>query len=494
MKKFILLVLCCIISTSGLFAVRASVTYSTFKGQEANFVEIHLHIVGKSVKFHPIDTTQMQAAVDVTLIFKKGEEIVKFDRFRLNSPLTARAMDFIDLKRYELKNGSYNLEASFEDVHAPENKVSYDADFKVYFSKERVQQSDIQLVSKYRQAKPGESNSFIKSGLYMENAAFNFYGKNAENLTYYNEIYNTEQKLGEDFMMSYIIEKLLGNDKKETVLIGHKRKKPAPVVVALQSVDIRELDSGNYNLIVEIRDRNKALLSKKSLFFQRSNPRLNKKMEELTQNADINTEFVASLTDQDLRYSLKALYPIAGYEDGEYINSLIAGKNKKSMQEYLYGYWAQMNPNNPQAPYDEYMAVARAVDKTYASGFGYGFESDRGYIFMKYGKPSDVITVEDEPDAPPYEIWSYNDFPKTQQSNVKFLFYNPTLATGQFELLHSTAKGETNNPRWEIQLYDFATEDNARNDYGRVSDAQYISGSRERNFASRRARQLFEDF
>lgn len=492
MKKIILLLVGCFLSISGLFAIRASVTYSTFKGQAANFVEIHLHVVGKSVDFQPIDTLQSQAAVDVTLIFKKGEEIIKFDRFRLNSPLTQQPMDFIDLKRYELPNGSYNLEASFEDVNDATNTISYDADFKVYFSPERVQQSDIQLVSSYRNAKPGEKNSFIKSGLYMENAAFNFYGRNAENLTFYNEIYNTEEKLGEDFMMSFIVEKLLGNDKKETVLIGHKRKKSAPVVVALQKVDIKELDSGNYNLTVEIRDRDKALLSKKSLAFQRSNPRLNAEVEEIVADADVEKEFVGTLTDHELQYSLKAIFPIVGFDDGEYINSLIEKRAKKSMQEYLFGYWATLNPNNPKVPYNAYMEVARAIDKKYASGFGYGFESDRGYTYLKYGEPSDVITVEDETDAPPYEIWSYNDFPKTQQSNVKFLFYNPSLAAGQFEMLHSTARGETNNPRWEIQLYDGISE-NTNDDYHRTSQSDYINQSRQTNFVSRRARQLFED-
>ena len=113
---------------------------------------------------------------------------------------------------------------------------------------------------------------------------------------------------------------------------------------------------------------------------------------------------------------------------------------------------------------------------------------------MKYGKPSDVITVEDDSDAPPYEIWSYNDFPQTQQSNVKFLFYNPSLATGQFTLLHSTAKTEVNNPRWEIQLYDGVTEDNKALDYGRASSAEYQSAARNMEFMSRRARQLFEDY
>jgi len=133
------------------------------------------------------------------------------------------------------------------------------------------------------------------------------------------------------------------------------------------------------------------------------------------------------------------------------------------------------------------MNVARAVDRTYASGFGYGFESDRGYIFMKYGKPSDVIRVEDDPSAPPYEIWSYNDFPKTRQSNVKFLFYNPSLATGQFVMLHSTAYGEVNNPQWERQLYIDAP-------VGSFSDGDFIQGTGVNDGVGRRARRLFEDF
>ena len=108
MKKilglFIFLVFCQI----QMFAIKASVTYSTFKGQAENFVEIQLHIVGSTVKFMPIDTLTSQAAVDVTLIFSKDEKVIKFDKFRLNSPVTKSAMDFIDLKRYALKNGTYH--------------------------------------------------------------------------------------------------------------------------------------------------------------------------------------------------------------------------------------------------------------------------------------------------------------------------------------------------------------------------------------------------
>ena len=98
------------------------------------------------------------------------------------------------------------------------------------------------------------------------------------------------------------------------------------------------------------------------------------------------------------------------------------------------------------------MEVAKAVDKFYPSGFGYGFESDRGRVFIKYGRPNDVIKVDNEPSAPPYEIWFYNDFPQTNQADVKFLFYAPELGTN-FRLLHSTVRGETNNPQWQLELY-----------------------------------------
>ena len=99
------------------------------------------------------------------------------------------------------------------------------------------------------------------------------------------------------------------------------------------------------------------------------------------------------------------------------------------------------------------MVVAKAVDNQFHSGLGHGFESDRGFIFLRYGKPTSMITITDEPEAPPYEIWYYDQFPFTTQTDVKFLFYNPSYAAGQYSLLHSNARGELNNPNWLIALY-----------------------------------------
>ena len=38
--------------------------------------------------------------------------------------------------------------------------------------------------------------------------------------------------------------------------------------------------------------------------------------------------------------------------------------------------------------------VVKAVDKTFFSGFGHGFETDRGRVFLKYGKPNFINSTE----------------------------------------------------------------------------------------------------
>jgi hypothetical protein len=39
------------------------------------------------------------------------------------------------------------------------------------------------------------------------------------------------------------------------------------------------------------------------------------------------------------------------------------------------------------------------------------------------------------------------------QQEVKFVFYDPDLAGNNYILLHSTMRGEINNPQWKRELY-----------------------------------------
>jgi GWxTD domain-containing protein len=167
--------------------------------------------------------------------------------------------------------------------------------------------------------------------------------------------------------------------------------------------------------------------------------------------------FVNDIPEDSLDYSMRAMAPVVSSVDTDIMNALLKKGSAKAKRYFIHRYWTNEAGKHAGPAFYSYMKVARAIDGTYRSGFGYGFETDRGHVFLKYGKPDDVITVEDEPSAPPYEIWFYNTFPATRQNNVRFLFYNPSLIKNGHKLLHSTAFNEVRNERWEVELYRDAT-------------------------------------
>ena len=483
MKKKLFALLGLLLLQNLLWGLDASVTYATFKAGESQYVEVGIFVVGSTVSFVSVDSMQLQAAVEVLILFRQRDTIVRFDKFVLNSPLVRRPKDFIDLKRYGLAPGAYDLEVSVRDVNLAENISTYTANFSIDYQREGVLQSDLQLLSS---VEPSQAEGpFVKNGFHMEPLPFNFYGKNAEKLILYNEIYQTDQALGDDFMVSYLIDRVDGNGHTEPVLVGHKRRTPAPVSVLLLNLDITALESGNYRLALEVRNRHKELLSRKEVPFQRSNPYLHADRDSMAVTA-LESEFVGKLSAEDLVYSLRAIAPVVPSDEAEWLNQLIKGGSLEAQRLYLFSYWSKKNPNRPDVPYLAYMEVANALDQMFNSGLGYGFETDRGYIYLKYGRPSDIVKEDNDPAAPPYEIWIYNSFPVTNQTNVRFIFYNPSLAGNDFRLLHSTARGELNNPRWEVELYK-----NSPNEI--EGDDPFDASQMQENFG-RNARKWFNDY
>ncbi len=482
MKRIFILLAALFFFLNCSFAIDGSVSYATFKANDKNLVEVYLHIVGQTVTFVSKDSVNYVASVEVTIIFSVEDSVKQFKKYVLNTPETTTLINFIDQKRFVLENGSYDLEVTLKDVNTPANIAKYNTKISLDYSGDELQLSDIQLLASFSETK--ESNIFTKGNFFLEPLSFNFYGNRMDKLAFYAEIYNSDKVIGEDYLMTYKIEKVVNNSFNPTEIIGHRRQHPKPVDNVLMAIDISRLPSGNYNFVIELRDRTKKLLTGKSIFFQRSNKYLSKDVP--ADSLDLSEEFVAKLDADQLQYSLRAISPLVTNKDAVYLSSLIKLGSIENQRSYLFGYWAKRNPANPEKVYKEYMNVARAVDVRFKSGFGHGFETPRGVVFLKYGKPTEIISVDSEPSAPPYEIWFYNDFPATNQTDVKFIFYNPNLAIGDFKLLHSTARGEVNNPQWEIELY--------RNAPNEVEGRNYIDATHMKDNYQRNARKYFEGF
>ncbi|MCB0628533.1 MAG: GWxTD domain-containing protein [Lewinella sp.] len=445
------LFLVCLIScfAQGLLAIEAAVTYAAFQSPEQAYLELYLRISSAGITFISLPDSNLQARAEIEIHFLRDDQEIHADHFTLSSPPDTQPVDFIALQRYALPPGTYDLRLKLQDEADPENAKLYRATVELPFVTDQLAQSDIQLLASLYET--DQHGLLIRNGMFMEPLPYRYYGPDAQRLYFYHELYHTDQYIGQDFVLSYSIE-AIRNGHSEVVLQRHTRQSPAEIIPLYGQMDISQLTSGLYQLAIEIRDPNKQLLSRKTAFFQRSNPGLWKDQSWLAA-FDPGLLFVGKLSDDSLHYCLRALNPVLPQGDMETINWILKNKDRKSMQAYLYNYWSGQGPEDPEESYRNYMQIARAVDRQFNSGFRYGFETDRGYIYLKYGRPTEIEGRENEPSAPPYEIWTYDELPATRQNNVRFVFYNPSLAPGDYRLLHSTARGELQRPDWQRILY-----------------------------------------
>ena len=170
MKRFFPLITFLFLFANSLQAIDASITYATFNSPQQKYIELSIYVVGKTVTYVPTvaDTTMAQAGVEVVILFKQDDEIVKFDKYQLNGPLSSTNEDFVDLKRYALKNGKYDLEVSIQDMKDVENTILYKGDFEIDYPNDETKllQSDIQLLASVEPST--EDHALVKNGFYLE--------------------------------------------------------------------------------------------------------------------------------------------------------------------------------------------------------------------------------------------------------------------------------------------------------------------------------------
>lgn len=456
--------------------------YNTPDGKP--YLEVNVEVAAVSILYKKAEGEKLQASAEILIMVKKGDAVVNYEKYNIQSPLVDAPQSLLDVKRLLVPEGDYELEVAVQDLNAPENKDNFRAPVIVRFP-DKLYLSEVQLLRSFK--KEDGASPFNKNGYYMEPLPFYFYEKGATRLAFYAEIYRSNKSISDaDYLVRYFIEQEKGNGIKNLVSTGSQRKKPSDIDALLVQMDIGKLESGNYTLTVEVRNTANELMVSRQLNFQRSNPYLYLNDQDITDEALVQ-QFTQNLDEKELKYTLAALSPIVVGDDAEILNNVSRDKDLKAKRYFIFRHFVRQDPNNPEAAYKRYMQLAQGVHDKFKSGFRYGFETDRGRAYLRFGAPDDLIHVEDEPGAPPYEIWVYYNFPKTNQTNVKFLFYNPSLAGEDYITLHSTARGEIQDPKWERKLYN-------RNltEYTDGDNYQDATGV-ERNLG-RRAREYFTDF
>ena len=434
-----------------------SVNKAAFQYQKSKYIEVYLQVLANTVVFEPVDSFYKQASVEITVLILKGEEIMNFEKILLNSPASKEIQDFITVLRLKVDNGDYDLVVHAKDMNSLENTYYSSYKINIEFT-DKLSLSDILLLANIEK-NDDASNPFVKNGYYMEPTLFSFLPANIETLGIYFEAYHT-QKLKDGSLIRLTINSGFISDVSKQVISKELKLAIGELVPVLTQIEIKALPSGNYHLKAEIIDEFGYSRFSRSVNFQRSNPIGD--TPELSAQRSYENSFVHSISDDSLIYSLKAMLPLIYGPQSSALNSIITGKKYAEGRFFMWRFWSQKNNLDTEREYLNYMEYAKLVDKTYRSQLGYGFETDRGYMFLKYGKPNEIITRESEPTAPPYEIWYYDRIDLGNQRGVKFIFYMPSLAHNDYVLLHSTCIGERNNPAWFYELYSKRNDSNPR--------------------------------
>lgn len=423
-----------------------------FNSSSSAYIEVSIYVAGSSLLCTAGKDTEYGVEY-IVMVKDAADQIVAGHKYRLSRE-GCPAKDIFDVKRFTLADGKYTVEVETNDLADTASHVSVSQEIDVAFGQSNASLSDLQILAALK-SQPDEISPLHKSGLYLEPLAFRLYYPALSQLSVYLESYHADQLEGQPYLQ-YTIKPITGEI--PPPIVTYKKVKKEPIAANVFQLDIKNLITGTYMLEAALYDGNKQLKETKQVAFTRLNPTGDSIFME-TAALQLESSFVNNIPEDSLDYDLKAIAPIISSLDIEVMNTLLKKGSAKSKRYFLHKYWTTLAGKHAEVAFESYMDVAKLVDEMFRSGFGYGFETDRGHVFLKYGKPNDVITVEDEPSAPPYEIWFYNTFPATHQNNVRFLFYNPSLTRNGHELLHSTATGEVTNARWETELYRDATQE-----------------------------------
>ncbi len=464
---------------NGQSTLTAFANHKCFQTHEKKpYLETHISVLGSSISYQKVDETSVQSKIQITQIFTQEDSVVDFKKYTLLGPKiksdSGIVQDLVDVQRFSLVEGAYLCEVELLDLcdsSAIPVKVSIPI---VVRSCDHPCISDIELVDSYSKSKePKSISNLTKGGYDIVPAVSNYFNESFNKIAYYYEVYNSKE-LSEGFLLTTFIEnsKTLTQDPR---YVKRLRKKPQEVLTTMGAFNISELATGKYNLVAEVRNRNNEVISVRRTPFERMNLQSNAIGNYIASSFTVGGQFVKDIDSADLLDYLPCLSPIANRTEKRMLNKKGFLPSDSIQRLFFYSFWQARSAKNPEEEWLKYKTRVDDINDRYSNNLFKGCETDRGRIFLQYGEPNSVLVRDNEPSCYPYEIWHYYHIGKF--NNRRFVFYDPSLLSDSYVLLHSDMLGEIKNPRWQLALKQRNTGFDSLDDDGRETKGQQDFGN-----------------
>lgn len=463
MRKLLLLSLLFVCSQLAQAQIEFHSQVNVFYEKQKPYAEIHLSFNPTTFNYKTQSDKSLKAKLEVTVLFKQNGEIKSFDKFGLQTKaytsveqIALETGALLCQKRYALKEGEYLLDIEVSDsLFTKEQK-----DIPVHASRlsnDKAYLSDIELIdTAYLQ----NSNSpnlvpdlpFVKNAFILKPYVVNFLPDNRNILRVYSELVlskDLQKSLPEKFaaVLDLYSEDLKNPFSQSTRVLLNKDE----VVPIYIEMPIDKVYTGDYTLHLKIERRDMSLIAEQSMPIRRVHfPQKTFAQIKSLDSIDFGMmpykgTFIDKMSLEEITYRLNSIYPLAEQSERNYIANLVKEQKEVFMKGFYYNFWLNRNPNINIA-FMQYEEELKKANDIFGTSTRYGFETDRGRVYLQYGPPNTIQDVANDADALPYQVWNYYDLPK--QKNVVFVFYARDRSTNNYELIHSTARGERSDPKW----------------------------------------------
>ena len=415
-------------------------------------VEVNMAIIAGSAITTPNRAGFMQARVEAITILEQGGAIKAFAKTEVLGPerLDSIQLDLIHQEFFDLPPGAYDLTVELRDLNSGDTTATYyKAPLAIGSLPQGISISDLLFAERIVPAEEGRPSKYGYNAIPLLS---DYLPANIGTLEYYAEVYGSDARFGTDSL--YLLTTQIENAEKAGVFGSFKhsqRMKARPVEPVMAHFDIAQLPSGNYLAVVEVRDRRGDLVVRREQFFQRNNRITFNYDLQASADYDLTNTFAGAFTNVDtLAEHVNSLRPIADPLERKIIDDRWKDHDMELMRRFFYSFWANRNPD-PEAAWNAYRQEVIKVNKLFGCRVQKGYETDRGYVYLKYGPPNTMMDRFNEMGVPPYSIWHY--YRAGRYTNKRFVFYQPDLASNCMQLLHSEVPGEMKNPQWQTVLF-----------------------------------------
>ena len=356
---------------------------------------------------------------------------------------TAKAVPVIFENSFAVKPGKYSLKVQITDANNQKRTGSYSENIEIPNYGNDLGISQIELATQI--LKGGNSDEmFVKFGHTIFPNPSGFYGSNLPRLTVYAEVYNLEYENGaatNTYNAEFIVTDEAGSVIKE--FPSKTFNKVGKTAILIHSINIISIQSGRYFLMIRVTDNadKKVTVAKKLFVIYREGESIYETQAEDSFFKDIDDKGAARAGN---------ILSIIGKGDDMKIYSQLELDGKK---KFLDRFWKEKDPSPGTKTNELLMDYYKRYEESnlkFSTPNKEGWKTDMGRVYLVYGPPAQIEKHEFESDKKPYQIWYYYQL-KDQSAQTLFIFADVT-DSGIHQLLHSTARGEVTDQRWQDRV------------------------------------------